>query len=88
MGSNSGVGSNSSSGQQVVVPPRKPFRQLGALVAGNNIITHNHGSAPVGVEVRNNANGATITHRIVAETVNTVTIFLTAAVASARVTVL
>jgi hypothetical protein len=55
------------------------------LVAGNNVLTHNFGFAPVEVEVRNNATGATISARVVAESTNTVTIFVPVAVALARI---
>jgi hypothetical protein len=55
------------------------------LVAGNNVITHNLNSVFPEVEVRNDANGALITHRVVAEALNTVTIFVAVAVASARI---
>lgn len=57
------------------------------LVAGNNVITHNLGLSPVEVEVRNAATGAEIAVRVVAETINTVTINIPVAVASARVSV-
>lgn len=57
------------------------------LVAGNNTITHNLGFSPVEVEVRNAATGAIISARVVAETINTVTINIPVAVASARVSV-
>jgi hypothetical protein len=61
------------------------FRVVQPLVAGNNVITHNFGFAPVEVEVRNNATGAIITATVVAESTNSVTIFVPVAVASARV---
>jgi hypothetical protein len=57
------------------------------LVAGNNVITHNLGFGPVEVEVRNNLNGAIVTARVVAETINTVTINVAVAVASARISI-
>jgi hypothetical protein len=57
------------------------------LVAGNNVITHNLGFSPVEVEVRNAATGAIITARVIAETINSVTIFVPVAVASARITI-
>lgn len=57
------------------------------LVAGNNVITHNLGFSPVEVEVRNNATGAEIAVRVVAETINSVTIFVPVAVASARISI-
>jgi hypothetical protein len=63
------------------------FRVVQPLVAGNNVITHNFGFAPVEVEVRNNANGAIITATVVAESTNSVTIFVPVAVASARISV-
>lgn len=55
------------------------------LVAGNNVITHNFGFSPVEVEVLNNATGAIISARVVAESTNTVTIFVPVAVALARI---
>jgi hypothetical protein len=61
------------------------FRVVQPLAAGNNVITHNFGFAPVEVEVRNNATGAIITATVVAESTNSVTIFVPVAVASARV---
>jgi hypothetical protein len=57
------------------------------LVAGDNIITHNLGFSPVEVEVRNNSTGAEIAVRVVAETINSVTIFVPVAVASARISI-
>lgn len=63
------------------------FRIVQPLVAGNNVITHGLGSAPVEVEVRNAANGAVITHRVVVEAPNAVTISVAVAVGSARVSV-
>lgn len=57
------------------------------LVAGNNVITHNLGRSDVEVEIRNNANGSEISARVVAETVNTVTIFVPVAVASVRISI-
>jgi hypothetical protein len=56
-------------------------------VAGNNVITHNLGFSPVEVEVRNAATGAIITATVIAETINSVTIFVPVAVASARITI-
>jgi hypothetical protein len=46
-----------------------------ALAAGNNVITHNLGKAPVEVEVRNAATGALVSVNVVAETANTITLF-------------
>lgn len=63
------------------------FRAVQPLVAGNNVITHNLTSAPVEVEVRNNATGAQIAVRVVAETPTTTTIFVPVAVASARISI-
>jgi hypothetical protein len=57
------------------------------LVAGNNVITHNLGFSPVEVEVRNAATGAIITARVIAETLNNITLFVPVAVASARITI-
>jgi hypothetical protein len=69
------------------------FRIVQPLVAGNNVIIHNLGAVAVGagfsteVEVRDNATGATITARVVAETANSVTLFVPVAVAAARITI-
>jgi hypothetical protein len=59
------------------------------LVAGNNVIAHNFGFSPVEaeVEVRNAATGAIITARVIAETLNNITLFVPVAVASARITI-
>jgi hypothetical protein len=57
------------------------------LVAGNNVITHNFGFSPVEVEVRNAATGAIISARVIAETLNNITLFVPVAVASARITI-
>jgi hypothetical protein len=62
------------------------FRFVQPLAAGNNVITHNFGTAPIEVEVRNNANGAIISARVVAETTSSVTLFVPVAVAQARIT--
>jgi hypothetical protein len=56
-------------------------------VAGNNVITHNLGFSPVEVEVRNAATGAIITARVIAETLNNITLFVPVAVTSARITI-
>ncbi len=61
------------------------FRVTQPLVAGNNVITHNFGFSPVEVEVRNNATGAIITATVIAESTNSVTIFVPVAVALARI---
>lgn len=63
------------------------FRTVQPLTAGNNVITHDLGGAPVEVEVRNDATGALISARVVAETATTVTLFVPVAVAAARITV-
>ena len=65
------------------------FRVVQALPANTNtVITHNlGGTAPAIVEVRNNNTGALVTHRVIAETVNTVTIRVGAPLAAARITV-
>jgi hypothetical protein len=63
------------------------FRVVQPLVAGNNVITHGLGYSPVMVEVRNNANGAIISHNVVAESTNSVTISVGVAVAFARISV-
>jgi hypothetical protein len=76
-------GTNGISSQQNDV-----FRVVQPLVAGNNVITHNLGFAPVMVEVRNNnAAGAIITHGIVAESTNSVTISVGVAVAMVRISI-
>jgi hypothetical protein len=69
----------------IVTQQNDVVRLTQPLVAGNNVITHNFGFAPVEVEVRNNATGATISARVVAESTNTVTIFVPVAVALARI---
>lgn len=63
-------------------------RVVQALLAGNNVITlpNANTSGFWLVEVRNNTTGAIITHSVVAETTSTVTINVTGAVASARIT--
>jgi hypothetical protein len=63
------------------------FRVVQPLVAGNNIIAHNLGFSPVEVEVRNNATGGTISATVVAESTNSVTLFVPVAVASARISI-
>lgn len=63
------------------------FRVVQALVAGNNVITHNLGGSDVEVEVRNDATGAIISARVIAETPTTTTLFVPVAVAAARITV-
>lgn len=65
--------------------PQDVVRVTQPLVAGNNIVTHNLGFSPVEVEVRNASTGAEIAVRVIAETVNNVTIFVPVAVASARI---
>jgi hypothetical protein len=72
-------------GLGVTVQQNDVFRVVQPLVAGNNVITHNFGFSPVEVEVRNNATGAIISARVVAESTNTVTIFVPVAVALARI---
>jgi hypothetical protein len=69
----------------IVTQQNDVVRVTQALVAGNNVITHNFGFAPVEVEVRNNATGAEIAVRVVAESTNSVTIFVPVAVALARI---
>jgi fructose-1,6-bisphosphatase/sedoheptulose 1,7-bisphosphatase-like protein len=68
----------------------KKIRIVQALVTGNNIIPYGTtiSSTPVIVEVRNNTTGAEITHRVITETITNVTISVTGAVASARVTII
>lgn len=62
-------------------------RVVQPLAAGNNVVTHNLGFAPVMVEVRNNASGAGITAQVVAESTNSVTLFVPVAVAMARISI-
>jgi hypothetical protein len=69
------------------IPQADVFRVVQPLAAGNNVTAHSLGSAPVEVEVRNAATGATITATVVAEAINSVTIFVPVAVASARISV-
>jgi hypothetical protein len=69
----------------IVTQQNDVLRLTQPLVAGNNVITHNFGFAPVEVEVRNNATGAIISTTVVAESTNTVTIFVPVAVALARI---
>jgi hypothetical protein len=73
-------GTNGVSSQQNDV-----FRVVQPLVAGNNVITHNGGFAVTQCEVRNNANGAIITHNVVAESTNSITISVGVGVSMARV---
>ena len=69
----------------IVTQQNDVLRLTQPLVAGNNVLTHSFGFAPVEVEVRNNATGAIISARVVAESTNTVTIFVPVAVALARI---
>jgi hypothetical protein len=69
----------------IVTQQNDVLRLTQPLVAGNNVLTHNFGFANVEVEVRNNATGAIISARVVAESTNTVTIFVPVAVALARI---
>jgi hypothetical protein len=69
----------------IVTQQNDVLRLTQPLVAGNNVLTHNFGFAPVEVEVRNNATGAIISATVVAESTNTVTIFVPVAVALARI---
>lgn len=71
----------------IVTQQNDVVRVVQPLVAGNNVIAHNFGFAPVEVEVRNNATGAIITATVVAESTNSVTIFVPVAVAMARISV-
>jgi hypothetical protein len=75
-------GTNGVSSQQNDV-----FRVVQPLVAGNNVITHNLGFAPVECEIRNNANGAIITHNVVAESTNSVTVSVGVAVLLAKISI-
>ncbi|MGL5736911.1 MAG: hypothetical protein ACRCYS_18760 [Beijerinckiaceae bacterium] len=63
------------------------FRVIQPLVAGNNVIAHPLGLSPVEVEVRNNATGAEIAVRVVAESLTSVTINVPVAVAAARISI-
>ena len=69
----------------IVTQQNDVVRVVQPLVAGNNVITHNFGFSPVEVEVLNNATGAIISARVVAESTNTVTIFVPVAGALARI---
>jgi hypothetical protein len=69
----------------VVTQQNDVLRIVQPLVAGNNVITHNLGFAPVEVEVRNAATGAIISATVVAESTNSTTVFVPVAVASARI---
>jgi hypothetical protein len=71
----------------IVVQQNDVVRVVQPLVAGNNVITHNLGFAPVEVEVLNNATGSPISARVVGESTNTVTIFVPVAVAAARISI-
>lgn len=71
----------------IVVQQNDVVRAVQPLVAGNNVITHNLGFAPVEVEVRNNATGALISALVTAESTNSVTINVAVAVASARISI-
>jgi hypothetical protein len=68
----------------------KKLRFLQALTAGNNVINYGTtiSSAPVMVDVLNNTTGAVITHRVVTETTTSVTINVTGAITSARITII
>lgn len=69
----------------IVTQQNDVVRVVQPLVAGNNVITHNFGFSPVEVEVRNNTTGAIISATVVAESTNSVTIFVPVAVALARI---
>ena len=71
----------------IIVQQNDVVRSVQALVAGNNVVAHNLGFAPVEVEVRNAATGALISATVVAELANTVTVFVPVAVASARISI-
>jgi hypothetical protein len=62
-------------------------RITAALVAGNNVITHNLNKSEVEVEVRNAATGADVAVRVIAETLNTVTIFVPVATPIYRISI-
>lgn len=68
------------------LPVDDVFRIVQPLVAGNNVITVPSGTANYEVEVRNAANGAIITARVVAETPTSFTINVAVPVASAKIT--
>lgn len=70
-----------------VNPTVDVFRVIQPLVAGNNVIAHPLGLSPVEVEVRNNATGAEIAVRVVAESLTSVTINVPVAVAAARISI-
>jgi hypothetical protein len=69
----------------IVTQQNDVFRVVQPLVAGNNVIVDNAGFTAREVEVRNTATGAEIAVRVVAESTNSVTIFVPVAVASARI---
>jgi hypothetical protein len=69
----------------IVTQQNDVLRLTQPLIAGNNVLTHNFGFAPVEVEVRNSTTGAVISATVTAESTNTVTIFVPVAVALARI---
>lgn len=71
----------------VQTPTIDVFRVVQPLAAGNNVVTHNLGSLPVEVEVRNNATGASISATVTENSNNQITIFVPVAVASARISI-
>jgi hypothetical protein len=72
-------------GLGVTVQQNDVLRLVQPLVAGNNVLTHNFGFAPVEVQIFNNATGAIVTFTVVAESSNSVTIFVPVAVALVRI---
>lgn len=74
-------------GMSVQIQNPDVIRLVQPLVAGDNTITDNAGFTPREVEVRNNANGAIITARVISESTNSFVLFVPVAVASARISV-
>jgi hypothetical protein len=72
-------------GLGVTVQQNDVLRLVQPLVAGNNVLTHNFGFAPVEVQIFNNITGAIVTFTVVAESSNSVTIFVPMAVAMVRI---
>ena len=73
----------------MAVPQTIKFRVVQALVPGANVIAHNLAltSTVAQVDVRDNTSGAIITAAVTAETANTITLNVGAAVVAARITV-
>lgn len=67
------------------VNPIDVIRIVQPLVAGNNIITDNAGSAAREIQIRNTATGAQVTFTLVSESTNSFVIFVPVAVASVTI---